>query len=156
MKKIYFLVIIVFISICSTFVSAEENSTNNFIDFISSPNMTVPLIIILAIVILAIIFSLIKKENLKDDKVLTDYIKEEKEKKKKLKNDSEKKDPINLKKHVFQQNNIKKGKFQQKIVNYITQAFKLGLDDKKIKSNLLNAGWKKEDIKKTFEEINNL
>ena len=103
-----------------------------------------------------IIFSLIKKENLKDDKVLTDYIKEEKEKKKKLKNDSEKKDPINLKKHVFQQNNIKKGKFQQKIVNYITQAFKLGLDDKKIKSNLLNAGWKKEDIKKTFEEINNL
>jgi len=30
------------------------------------------------------------------------------------------------------------------------------LDDKKIKSNLLNAGWKKEDIERTFEEINNL
>ena len=150
-RGLIILSITLFISIFSMGVNATDNSMI-LIQKIQSPEMTFPLIIFLIIIILTIIILYLKRYMENKNKPSSEYMekKTETQEKELIPKDDKK---VNLK---LKQKKFKKGKFKKEIVNYIILASKKGLDDKKIRDNLLNAGWKKEDIERTFEEINNL
>ena len=139
--RIKLFIIFIVILICSALVNAEGE--NSIMNFISSPNLTFPLILILIIIVITITIKLVKDDNLSKNKLHEKNIKKE---------DNEKKLQIHKNTIV----NQKKGKFQIKIAQYIAQASEIHISDGKIISNLLKVGWKEEDIKKTFETLNKL
>jgi len=151
-RLILIISIILFITIFSTNINAANNNIS-IIEKIQSPEMTFPLIIIIIIIIISDIILYLKKNLENKNKPSSEYVnKKDQQKEEKLMPENHSKINIRTK----QKKKLKKGKTKKEIVDYIIQASKKGLDDENIKSNLLNAGWKKEDIETTFDEINNL
>lgn len=151
-RLILIISVILFITIFSTNINAANNNIS-IIEKIQSPEMTFPLIIIIIIIIISDIILYLKKNLENKNKPSSEYVnKKDQQKEEKLMPENHSKINIRTK----QKKKLKKGKTKKEIVDYIIQASKKGLDDENIKSNLLNAGWKKEDIETTFDEINNL